>query len=365
MSVNNTTNITFCFDSQDYASYTTREQLRRAHIFGRYNPICFYARHLNYFKQAENTEDYTFNDIYNILTMFSSTYQANIYIGLPDERFCTKEKIEYCYNFLTQCTCLCLSICLDYSFDNIVNDNFLDVPSGLFKLENIKNYNTKDYIEQIKKYISFVINKIKKDKNYSSEKNLFILNLGLKSITQFTYPSIPYSCIINFVKKINNTIYSSFENYNKLNLLKSENIYISDDLIRKQIKLFKEKEKAEKTKYNKLLKQFNKIKTEYDCISFIMENAEKSAFIYAKGHVNPINMPERTTTVRIQYFPENDENSWICTSNDYRGNNNYNGEDYDMARRYLAGAWYQTFTTETKLDIAIDNLNFSKEFKQN
>ena len=202
-------------------------------------------------------------------------------------------------------------------------------------------------------------------KNPNSNKtNLFFLFIGGRALNDFKYvdmPEIVAECVI----KCNNTIKREFENWNKAELLKSGEILISNSSIKKlQAKLKAEKEAKEK-KYNSLLKEFNKIKTEYDVIQFVMENTEKSASIYAKGYVNPTNMRERTTIVNIGYNPDREDKEWNCHSRDYRSNDDYCGWDDDMARRYLAGAWYQTFTTETKLDITIDSLSFSKEFKQN
>lgn len=126
-----------------------------------------------------------------------------------------------------------------------------------------------------------------------------------------------------------------------------------------------EKQQEEKRiRYEKLLKEFNKLETEFDVINFVEENTKDHGSIYARGYVDPTNMPERKTTVNIMYNPCREGKEWECYSRDYRSNNDYCGSDYDMGRRYLAGAWYETFTTETKLSVTIDGLTFEKEYKQ-
>lgn len=367
MAVINTTELTFTFENQDYGTYTMREQLRKNRIFNTYNPISFYAKILNFYNQSENSEQYSFSDIYNILNIFRSTYNISkynqVYIGIPDERKITHEKLVSCYNTLNEFVSLALSIALDYSFDTLngQNDNFLSLHTNLYRLESLKTLTLNKYIEKILAYLNDIIINMRKNAN-SNKTNLFFLILGEKSLQHFKYvdkPEIVAECVIN----CNNTIKAEFENWNKSELLKSEEILISNYSIKKlQEKLKAEKEAKEK-KYNSLLKEFNKIKTEYDVIQFVMENTEKSASIYAKGYVNPTNMRERTTIVNIGYNPDREDKEWDCHSRDYISNDDYCGWDDDMARRYLAGAWYQTFTTETKLNIIIDGLSFEKEYK--
>lgn len=367
MAVINTTELTFNFENQDYGTYTMREQLRKNRIFDTYNPISFYAKILGFYNQSENSEQYSFSDIYNILNLFRSNYEISkynqVYIGIPDERKITHEKLVSCYNTLNEFVSLALSIALDYSFDTLngQNDNFLSLHTNLYRLESLKTLTLNKYIEKILAYLNDIIINMRKNAN-SNKTNLFFLILGEKSLQHFKYvdkPEIVAECVIN----CNNTIKAEFENWNKSKLLKSEEILISNYSIKKlQAKLKAEKEAKEK-KYNSLLKEFNKIKTEFNVIQFVMENTEKSASIYAKGYVNPTNMPERTTIVNIGYNPDREDKEWDCHSRDYRSNDDYCGSDEDMARRYLAGAWYETFTTETKLNIIIDGLSFKKEYK--
>lgn len=369
MAVINTTELTFNFENQDYETYTMREQLRKNRIFDTYNPISFYAKILGFYNQSENSEQYSFSDIYNILILFRSTYNISkynqVYIGIPDETKVSHEKLISCYNTLNEFVALALSIALDYSFDTLngQNDNFLSLHTNLYRLESLKTLTLNKYIEKILAYLNDILINMRKNAN-SNKTNLFFLILGEKSLRHFKYvdkPEIVAECVI----KCNNTIKAEFENWNKSELLKSEEILISNYSIKKlQEKLKAEKEAKEK-KYNSLLKEFNKIKTEYDVIQFVTENTEKLASIYAKGYVNPTNMRERTTIVNIGYNPDREDKEWDCHSRDYISNDDYCGWDDDMARRYLAGAWYETFTTETKLDITIDSLSFSKEFKQN
>lgn len=367
MTVLNTTELTFCFENQDYGNYTIREQLRKNHILDRYNPISFYAKIINFYNQSENTEQYSFSDIYNILNIFRSNYDISkynqVYIGTPDAREITHEKLVSCYNILTEFVSLALSIALDYSFDTLggQNNNFLSLHTNLYRLESLKTLTLNKYIEKILAYLNDIIINMRKNAN-SNKTNLFFLILGEKSLQHFKYvdmPEIVAECVI----KCNNTIKGEFENWNKSELLKSEKILISNYSIKKlQAKLKAEKEAKEK-KYNELLKEFNKIKTEYQVIKFIMENTEKSASIYAKGHVVPLYTPERTTIVNISYNPDREDKEWTCHSRDYISNDDYCGWDDDMARRYLAGAWYLTFTTETKLSVTVDGLTFEKEYK--
>ena len=369
MAVTDTTELTFNFENQNYGTYTMREQLRKNRIFDTYNPISFYAKILGFYNQSENSEQYSFLDIYNILILFRSTYNISkynqVYIGIPDETKVSHEKLISCYNTLTEFVSLALSIALDYSFDTLngQNNNFLSMTTRLHRLEYLKTVNLNRYIEKLSLYLNDIINIMQKNPN-SNKTNLFFLFIGGRALNDFKYvdmPEIVAECVI----KCNDTIKAEFENWNKSELLKSEEILISNYSIKKlQVKLKAEKEAKEK-KYNSLLKEFNKIKTEYDVIQFVMENTEKSASIYAKGHVVPLYTPERTTIVSIGYNPDREDKEWDCHSRDYRSNDDYCGWDDDMARRYLAGAWYETFTTETKLDITIDSLSFSKEFKQN
>lgn len=369
MTVLDTTELTFAFENQDYGNYTTREQLRKERVFRCYNPISFYAKIINYYKQPKNSEQYSFSDIYNILKLFRNNYEISKYnqicIGTPDERKITHEKLVSCYNILTEFVSLALSIALEYSFDTLngQNNNFLSWTTRLHRLEFLKTVTLDRYIEKISMYLSDIKSEMQKNAN-SNKTNLFFLIVGCKSIQYFKYyleePEIVATCVI----MCNNTIKAEFENWNKSELLKSEKILISNYSIKKlQAKLKAEKEAKEK-KYNELLKEFNKIKTEFDVINFVEENTEKSANIYAKGYVNPTNLPERTTTVRIFYNPDREDNEWNCNSRDYRSNDDYCGSSSDMARRYLAGAWYQTFTTETKLSVTVDGLSFEKEFKE-
>lgn len=367
MAVINTTELTFTFENQDYGTYTMREQLRKNRIFDTYNPIPFYAKILNFYNQSENSEQYSFSDIYNILNLFRSTYNISkynqVYIGIPDERKITHEKLVSCYNTLNKFVSLALSIALDYSFDTLngQNNNFLSLDTELYRLKALKTVNLDRYIEILSMYLNGIKSEMQKNAN-SNKTNLFFLIVGYKALQHFKYvdmPEIVAECVI----KCNNTIKAEFENWNKSELLKSEKILISNYSIKKlQAKLKAEKEAKEK-KYNSLLKEFNKIKTEYDVIQFVMENTEKSASIYAKGYVNPTNMRERTTIVNIGYNPDRENKEWDCHSRDYISNDDYCGWDDDMARRYLAGAWYETFTTETKLNIIIDGLSFEKEYK--
>lgn len=367
MAVVDTTELTFNFENQDYGNYTIREQLRKNRIFDTYNPIPFYAKILGYYNQSENSEQYSFSDIYNILNIFRSTYNISkynqVYIGIPDERKITHEKLVSCYNILNEFVSLALSIALDYSFDTLngQNNNFLSMTTRLHRLEYLKTVNLDRYIEKLSLYLNDIISIMQKNPN-SNKTNLFFLFIGGRALNDFKYvdmPEIVAECVI----KCNNTIKAEFENWNKSELLKSEEILISNYSIKKlQEKLKAEKEAKEK-KYNSLLKKFNKIKTERNVIQFVMENTEKSASIYAKGHVVPLYTPERTTIVNISYNPDREDKEWDCHSRDYISNDDYCGWDDDMARRYLAGAWYQTFTTETKLNIIIDGLSFEKEYK--
>ena len=367
MAVINTTELTFTFENQDYGTYTMREQLRKNRIFDTYNPISFYAKIIGFYNQYENSEQYSFSDIYNILNIFRSTYNISkynqVYIGIPDERKITHEKLVSCYNTLSEFVSLALSIALDYSFDTLngQNNNFLSLDTELYRLKALKTVNLDRYIEILSMYLNGIKSEMQKNAN-SNKTNLFFLIIGYKALQHFKYvdmPEIVAECVI----KCNNTIKAEFENWNKSELLKSEKILISNYSIKKlQAKLKAEKEAKEK-KYNSLLKEFNKIKTEYDVIQFVMENTEKSASIYAKGHVVPLYTPERTTIVNISYNPDREDKEWDCHSRDYISNDDYCGWDDDMARRYLAGAWYLTFTTETKLNIIIDGLSFEKEYK--
>ena len=367
MAVINTTELTFNFENQDYGTYTMREQLREQRIFRYYNPISFYAKILGFYNQSENSEQYSFSDIYNILNLFRSIYNISkynqVYIGIPDETKVTHEKLVSCYNTLGEFVSLALSIALDYSFDTLngQNNNFLSLDTELYRLKALKTVNLDRYIEILSMYLNGIKSEMQKNAN-SNKTNLFFLIIGYKALQHFKYvdmPEIVAECVI----KCNNTIKAEFENWNKSELLKSEKILISNYSIKKlQAKLKAEKEAKEK-KYNSLLKEFNKIKTEYDVIQFVMENTEKSASIYAKGHVVPLYTPERTTIVNISYNPDREDKEWDCHSRDYISNDDYCGWDDDMARRYLAGAWYLTFTTETKLNIIIDGLSFEKEYK--
>lgn len=367
MAVINTTELTFTFENQDYGTYTMREQLRKNRIFDTYNPISFYAKIIGFYNQYENSEQYSFSDIYNILNIFRSTYNISkynqVYIGIPDETKVSHEKLVSCYNTLNEFVSLALSIALDYSFDTLngQNNNFLSLYTELYRLKALKTVNLDRYIEILSMYLNGIKSEMQKNAN-SNKTNLFFLIIGYKALQHFKYvdmPEIVAECVI----KCNNTIKAEFENWNKSELLKSEKILISNYSIKKlQAKLKAEKEAKEK-KYNSLLKEFNKIKTEYDVIQFVMENTEKSASIYAKGHVVPLYTPERTTIVNISYNPDREDKEWDCHSRDYISNDDYCGWDDDMARRYLAGAWYETFTTETKLNIIIDGLSFEKEYK--
>lgn len=367
MAVVDTTELTFCFENQDYGNYTIREQLRKKRVFDYYNPISFYAKIINFYNQSENTEQYSFSDIYNILNMFKSNYNiskySQVYIGTPDEKKITHEKLVSCYNTLIEFVSLALSIALDYSFDTLngQNNNFLSLTTGLHRLEALKTVSRDRYIEKVSMYLSDIRSEMQKNTN-SNKTNLFFLFIGCRALHEFEYidmPELKAECVI----KCNNTIKAEFEKWNKSGLLKSEKIPISNYLIKKlQAKLKAEKEAKEK-KYNELLKEFNKIKTEFDVIKFVQKNTEKSASIYAKGHVVPLYTPERTTIVNISYNPDREDKEWDCHSRDYISNDDYCGWDDDMACRYLAGAWYLTFTTETKLNIIIDGLSFSKEYK--
>lgn len=367
MAVTDTTELTFNFENQDYGTYTIREQLREKRIFRYYNPISFYAKILGYYNQSENSEQYSFSDIYNILNIFRSNYDISkynqVYIGIPDERKVTHEKLVSCYNTLSEFVSLALSIALDYSFDTLngQNNNFLSMTTRLHRLEYLKTVSLDRYIEKLSLYLNDIISIMQKNPN-SNKTNLFFLFIGGRALNDFKYVNMS-EIVAECVIKCNNTIKAEFENWNKSELLKSEEILISNYSIKKlQEKLKAEKEAKEK-KYNSLLKKFNKIKTERNVIQFVMENTKKSASIYAKGYVNPTNMRERTTIVNISYNPDREDKEWNCHSRDYRSNDDYCGWDDDMARRYLAGAWYETFTTETKLNIIIDGLSFEKEYK--
>lgn len=370
MAVINTTELTFNFENQDYGTYTMREQLRKNRIFDTYNPISFYAKIINYYNQSENTEQYSFSDIYNILNIFRSNYDISkynqVYIGTPDERKITHEKLIKCYNTLIEFATLGLSIALDYSFDTLNGAGsqyaFLDHNSYLNRLEYLNSASLSRYRDIVADYMLRVFRNMEKNKN-ANQTNLFFLILGYKCIEYFKYADTPVESLSTLVINCNNTISGEFENWGKLDVAKKDGVLISKNGVIKMKKELEAEKEAKEKKYKELLKEFNKIKTEYQVIQFVMENTEKSASIYAKGHVVPLYTPERTTIVNIGYNPDREDKEWDCHSRDYISNDDYCGWDDDMARRYLAGAWYLTFTTETKLNIIIDGLSFEKEYK--
>ena len=360
--------MTYHFYNDSFGGTNLHKVICNKGIFRRYNPISFYAKAVGYYKQSENEGEYNFNDIQNILIMVKNNYNINKYddiqIGIMDSRKVTQAELKNCYNILTQFVTLGLSIVLDYSFDNMggSNQNYLSFTTHLSLLEDIKSYTFDRYIDRIEQYIRRVMNTMRKDKNVNSN-NLFFVYLGHKSLKHFGYADTPDDAPATLVFTINDLLKGTFDNWNKTELLKSEKILISNYSIKKLQAKLKAEKKVKEKKYNELLKKFNKLKTEFNVINFVEENTEKSANIYAKGYVNPTNLPERTTTVRIFYNPDKKDNEWDCISRDYRSNDDYYGSSSDMARRYLAGAWYLTYTTETKLSVTVDGLSFEKEYK--
>lgn len=369
MTVLDTTDITFAFNNDDYGNYTIREKLRHDHIFRYSNPINVYAKVAGYYKQDENPENYSFNDIYNILNLFKDKYNISkynhFYIDTPDARKITHEKLLQCFNMFNQFACLGLSIALDYSMDELGGSThkYLSWTTQLHRLEGLKGVSLKAYRNILADYMHRLFRTMEKDKN-ANQTNLFFLILGYKCIENFKYGDTPPEALADLVISLNNTIIGAFDNWNMSEVAKSEKLIISKYSVNKLRKELKAQQEARQRKYNKLLKEFNKLDTEYQCINFIEEHAEESGSLYARGYVDPTNAPERTTTVRIFYNPNNDGHEWDCSTRDYKSCNDYNGSDSDMARRYLAGAWYKTFTTETKLSITVDGLSFEKELKQ-
>ena len=370
MTVLDTTDITFAFNNDDYGNYTIREKLKHDHIFRYSNPINVYAKVAGYYKQDENPENYSFSDIYNILNLFKDKYNIrrydHFYIDTPDARKISHEKLLKCFNVFNQFTCLGLSIALDYSMDELGGSThkYLSWTAHLNELEELKKASTLEwYRYRVSKYMNKVMGTLKKDKN-ANRTNLFFLMLGYKCIENFKYGDTPPEALADLVINMNDTIIGAFDNWNMSDVAKSEKVVMSKYSVNKLRKELKAQQEARQRKYNKLLKEFNKLDTEFDCIEFIEEHAEKSGNLYACGYVNPTNAPERTTTVRIFYNPNNDGHEWDCSVRDYKSCDDYNGSDSDMARRYLAGAWYKTFTTETKLSITVDGLSFEKVLKQ-
>lgn len=365
----NTTDITFAFNNDNYGNYTIREKLRDEHIFRYSNPINVYAKVAGYYKQDENPENYSFNDIYNVLTLFKDKYDISKYnefwIDLPDSRKISHEKLLQCYDMFNQFTRLGLSIALDYSMDELGGNKhrYLSWNTHLNELEELKGASTLEwYRYRVSKYMDKVMSTVKKDKN-ANKTNLFFLMLGYKCIENFKYAGTPPEALADLVISINDSIIGTFDNWNMLDVAKDEKVIMSKYSVNKLRKELKAQQEARQRKYNKLLKEFNKLDTEYQCINFIEEHAEESGSLYARGYVNPTNAPERTTTVRISYNPNNDGHEWDCSVRDYKSCNDYNGSDSDMPRRYLASAWYKTFTTETKLNIIVDGMSFEKELK--
>lgn len=363
-----TTDITFSFDNDQYGSYVLREKLRDKHIFRYANPISVYAEVVGYYNQQENLENYTFSDIYNILNLMRYNYNiskyGHFYINLPDERKITHEKLLKCYDIFNQFICLGLSIALDYSLENLGGSThkYFSWTTQLHRLEGLKGVSLKEYRNRLEDYMHRLFRIIEKDTN-ANPTNLFFLMLGYKCIEHFKYSDTPPEVLADLVINMNNEIVNSFDNWDMLNIAKSEKVIISKTSVNKLRKELKAQQAAQQRKYNKLLKEFNKLDTEYQCINFIEEHAEKSGSLYACGHINPTNAPERTTTVRISYNPNNEEHEWDCSVRDYKSCNDYNGSDNDMPRRYLASAWYKTFTDETKLSINVDGMSFEKELK--
>ena len=365
----NTTDITFSFNNDNYGNYTIREKLRDEHIFRYSNPINVYAKVAGYYKQDENPENYSFDDIYNVLNLFKDNYGISNYnefwIDLPDSRKISHEKLLQCYDIFNQFTRLGLSIALDYSMDELGGNKhrYLSWSTHLNELEELKGASTLEwYRYRVSKYMDKVMSTLKRDKN-ANKTNLFFLMLGYKCIENFKYAGTPPEALADLVISINDSIIRTCDNWNMLDVVKNEKVIMSEYSVNKLRKELKAQQEARQRKYNKLLKEFNKLDTEYQCINFIEKHAEESGSLYARGYVNPINAPERTTTVRISYNPNNDGHEWDCSVRDYKSCNDYNGSDSDMPRRYLASAWYKTFTTETKLSIMVDGMDFEKELK--
>lgn len=361
--------MTYHFYNDSFGGMNLHEVICNKGIFRRYNPITFYAKVVGYYKQSENEGEYNFNDVQNILTMVKNNYNINKYddvqIGIIDNRKVTQAELKNCYNILTQFVTLGLSIVLDYSFDNMggSNQNYLSFTTHLSLLEGIKSYTFDRYIDRIEQYMRRVMNTMCKDKNVNSN-NLFFVYLGHKSLKHFGYADTPDDAPATLVFAINDLLKDTFDNWNKIQVAKDNNVIISDYMLNKRKKELEKQQEEKRIRYEKLLKEFDKLETEFDVINFVEENTKDHGSIYARGYINPTNMPERTTTVNIIYNPNREGKEWTCYSRDYRSNDDYCGSDGDMARRYLAGAWYQTFTTETKLNVMVDGLSFEKEFKE-